>query len=203
MRAYAPARIAQGRSGASLPTAASLQFQYDHARARDAVHLRFNTQQFVAEYCAAFPALPKPQVLQSKAANRAQYLQRPDFGRCRPESRWQSLRQSVNADEGFDVAIVVADGLFSTAVQGHALALLSLLISALGAQKRRLAPPWRGLHMGGDIGEALRARLVIVLIGERPGFSSPDSLGVYLTCAHRRGCSDAENNCISNIRAGL
>ncbi|MFQ3200193.1 MAG: ethanolamine ammonia-lyase small subunit [Zhongshania sp.] len=204
LRAFTPARIAQGRSGVSLPTAANLQFQYDHARARDAVNLAFNTRQFVAKYCAAFPDLPEPQILQSEASSRAQYLQRPDLGRRLPESMWQSLRQSVNTDEGFDIAIVVADGLSSAAVQGHALGLLSLLISGLGAQKLRLAPlcvvTQARVALGDDVGEALRARLVILLIGERPGLSSPDSLGVYLTYAPRRGCSDAERNCISNIR---
>jgi ethanolamine ammonia-lyase small subunit len=206
LRAFTTARIAQGRSGLSLPTAANLRFQYDHARAQDAVNLAFNTLQFVAEYCTAFPALLEPRILQSEASSRAQYLQRPDLGRHLPESMWQGLRQSVNTDEGFDVAIVVADGLSSAAVQGHALGLISLLISALAAQKLSLAPlcvaTQARVALGDDIGEALRARLAIVLIGERPGLSSPDSLGVYLTYAPRRGCSDAERNCISNIRTG-
>tara|TARA_R110001592_G_scaffold1874_20_gene11486 strand:- start:7703 stop:8536 length:834 start_codon:yes stop_codon:yes gene_type:complete len=206
LRAYTPARIAQGRSGVSLPTAANLQFQYDHARARDAVNLPFNTGQFVTEYCVAFPTLPQPQILQSEATSRAQYLQRPDLGRRLPESSWQGLRQSVNSDEGYDIAIVVADGLSSAAVQGNALGLLRLLIPALGAQKLSLAPlcvaTQARVALGDDLGEALRARLVIMLIGERPGLSSPDSLGVYLTYAPRRGCSDAKRNCISNIRTG-
>ena len=206
LRAYTPARIAQGRSGVSLPTAANLQFQLDHARARDAVHLGFNTQRFVQEYGIVFPALAAPLLLKSEAENRAQYLQRPDLGRRLPEAVWQDLRQSLTANQRFDIAIVVADGLSSAAVQAHALSLLQLLVPVLLKHNLSLAPlcvaTQARVALGDDIGEALKATLLIMLIGERPGLSSPDSLGMYLTYSPRRGCSDAERNCVSNIRKG-
>ncbi|WP_269620542.1 ethanolamine ammonia-lyase subunit EutC [Zhongshania sp. BJYM1] len=206
LRSYTSARIALGRTGVSLPTAANLQFQLDHARARDAVHLAFNTQAFIDAYTATFPNAAKPVMLVSEAENRMRYLQRPDLGRRLPEAQWQILRQSASEHKNADIAIVIADGLSSAAVQNHALPLLTLLIPRLRAENLLLAPlsiaTQARVALGDDIGEALKAKLVIVLIGERPGLSSPDSLGLYLSYAPRRGIRDAERNCISNIRIG-
>lgn len=206
LRAYTSARIAQGRSGVSLPTAANLLFQLDHARARDAVHLALDTQHFIESYKSTFPNAGAPATLLSEAENRTLYLQRPDLGRRLPEAQWQILRQSLQDNQNIDVAIVVADGLSSAAIQHHALPLLTLLIPRLLAEGLSLAPlsiaTQARVALGDDIGEALKAKLVIVLIGERPGLSSPDSLGLYLTYAPHRGRSDAERNCISNIRNG-
>ncbi|CAA0105150.1 Ethanolamine ammonia-lyase light chain [Zhongshania aliphaticivorans] len=204
LRRYTSARIAQGRSGVSMPTMANLQFQLDHARARDAVHLALNIPKFISQYRHVFPDMTAPIVLQSEAADRGQYLQRPDLGRRLPESLWQDLRHLQN--DSVDIAIVVADGLSSAAVQAHAMPFLRLLIPSLNAQSLSLAPlslaSQARVALGDDIGEALKAKLVIMLIGERPGLSSPDSLGVYISYGPYRGCSDANRNCISNIRAG-
>ncbi|RNL66344.1 ethanolamine ammonia-lyase subunit EutC [Zhongshania marina] len=206
LREYTPARIAQGRVGVSLPTGANLLFQLDHARARDAVHCPFNATQFASDYRAKFSTEQAALILQSEAADRAQYLQRPDLGRRLADAQWHELRQTANNAQPFDIAIVVADGLSSAAVEHHALALLEFIVPAVHAQKLKLAPlciaTQARVAIGDDIGEALKARLVVVLIGERPGLSSPDSLGAYITYAPKRACSDAQRNCISNIRSG-
>jgi ethanolamine ammonia-lyase small subunit len=178
-----------GRSGHSLPTAELLRFQLDHARARDAVH------------DALDPAgLGLPHILlKSAAPDRASYLRRPDLGRTlSQESRTLLERGS------YDAAIVVADGLSALAVHRHAAPLLQELNACLAQEDWRLAPLTVVLQgrvaIGDEIGELLGAQLVVVLIGERPGLTSPDSLGVYLTWDPRAGRSDAERNCISNIR---
>ncbi|HSV69293.1 MAG TPA: ethanolamine ammonia-lyase subunit EutC [Methylibium sp.] len=198
LRAHTPARIALGRCGVSLPTAELLAFGSAHAQARDAVHRPLDAAALEAELQAAgFATLG----VHSVAAGRADYLLRPDLGRRLDEaSRARLANAGVAAG---DLLPVVGDGLSSLAVARHALPLLRALRErapagwTLGpvivAQQARVA-------LGDDIGETLRAALVAVLIGERPGLSSPDSLGVYLTAAPRRGRSDAERNCVSNIR---
>lgn len=201
LRAYTDARIALGRAGCSLPTRANLQFQWDHARARDAVLQPLDFSALAAQLTAL--GLPV-EIVASKAENRRCYLQRPDLGRQLQESDWHTLRSLVDPAAAFNIAIAVADGLSSAAVQAHALPLLQLLIPALKQANYRMGPlclAQQGrVALGDDIGEALAADLVLVLIGERPGLSSPDSLGVYLTFAPECGRSDAERNCVSNIR---
>lgn len=202
LRRFTAARIALGRAGTSLPTDAHLAFQLAHARARDAVHRPFDA----AAVAAALDTLGLATVhLHSAAGDRRTYLQRPDLGRrLDPASRAQLHALQTSCD----LAFVVADGLSALAVHEHA----AVLIAATGA---RLAPlgwqlaPVALVHhgrvaIGDEIGELLGAGLVAVLIGERPGLSSPDSLGVYLTGSPRVGLTDASRNCISNIRpAGL
>ncbi|WP_339675436.1 ethanolamine ammonia-lyase subunit EutC [uncultured Zhongshania sp.] len=206
LQAYTSARIAQGRSGVSLPIAANLKFQLDHARARDAVHTAFNIHSFIDSYLAAYPSAAAPLCVASAAESRGQYLQRPDLGRQLPEAQWQQLRQSLKSECGSDIAVVVADGLSSAAVQRHALPLLALLLPAIATQGFSLAPlciaTQARVALGDDIGEAIKAKLLVMLIGERPGLSSPDSLGMYITYAPQRACTDAQRNCISNIRDG-
>jgi ethanolamine ammonia-lyase small subunit len=187
LRNFTPARVALGRTGHSLPVRELLRFQLDHARARDAV------------YEALDPSwIPQCElVLHSAAADRTTYLRRPNLGRkLNEESRSKLARGD------YDAAIVIADGLSATAIHRHAPALLTELLPRLTDWK--LAPISVVLQgrvaIGDEIGEALGARLVVVLIGERPGLSSPDSLGVYLTWEPRVGRTDAERNCISNIR---
>jgi ethanolamine ammonia-lyase small subunit len=187
LRSFTPARVALGRSGHSLPTGELLRFQLDHARARDAV------------YCELDPgAISLPHVvLRSAARDRATYLRRPDLGRTlHPDSRAQL------APGDYDAAIVIADGLSAPAIHHHAAPLLDALLPRL--TDWRLAPLSVVLQgrvaIGDEVGEALGARMVVVLIGERPGLTSPDSLGIYLTWDPRPGRSDAERNCISNIR---
>lgn len=189
LRLFTPARVALGRTGHGLPTADLLRFQLDHARARDAVY---------EELDAA--ALGVPHILlRSAAADRNAYIRRPDLGRtlC-PESRAQLEKGS------YDVAFVLADGLSAAAVQRHAVPLLEELMPQLAKESWRIAPLTVVLQgrvaIGDEIGARLGAQQVAVLIGERPGLSSPDSLGVYLTWEPRPGRTDAERNCLSNIR---
>lgn len=206
LRAYTPARIALGRTGISLPTAAQLDFQLAHARARDAVHRPLDVQALCGEVEAlGLAAVP----LHSAATGRAMYLQRPDLGRQLGAAsravleRLRAERRSARGDLPFDVAFVMVDGLSSLAVQRHAVPLLAEVLGLLG-------PGWSvapvgvveqgRVAVGDDVGELLDARAVVVMIGERPGLSSPDSLGLYLTWQPRTGRSDAQRNCISNVR---
>lgn len=199
LRAHTPARIALGRSGVSLPTAEVLRFGHAHALARDAVHLPLDAQALRSDFeHAGWPTLDA----HSAAADRATYLLRPDLGRQLDEA--SAARLADNAPpEGSDVQIVVGDGLSSMAVSRHALPLVERF-KAMSDPSWRFGPVVIALQarvaLGDPIGERLRARLVVVLIGERPGLSSPDSLGAYLTHAPRTGRRDAERNCVSNIR---
>ncbi|MDR3516489.1 MAG: ethanolamine ammonia-lyase subunit EutC [Azospirillaceae bacterium] len=192
-RAATPARIALGRVGDGLPTAPMLEFQAAHARARDTVHGTVDYDR-LAERLAPHAVLR----VHSQAADRATYLRRPDLGRRLDP---QSAGALVPGD--WDLVFVIADGLSALAVNHHA---ADLVLAALA----RL-PGWRvgpvvlaeqaRVALGDEIGGLLGARLVAVLVGERPGLSVADSLGVYLTWGPRIGCKDAERNCISNIHA--
>jgi ethanolamine ammonia-lyase small subunit len=197
LHAHTPARIGLGRAGISLPTTVNLQFQRDHARARDAVHTPLDVPLLQQQFAQAGMAT---RALHSAAADRRTYLQRPDLGRVLPEAHWHALRES--AATGTDIAVLVADGLSVLAVTRHALPLLSALLPLL-QPAYRMAPVCIAAQgrvaLGDDVGEALNAKLVIVLIGERPGLSAADSLGLYLTWQPHRGRVDAERNCISNI----
>ncbi|MBB3822046.1 MULTISPECIES: ethanolamine ammonia-lyase subunit EutC [unclassified Xanthomonas] len=203
LRQLTPARIALGRVGTSLPTAAHLEFQLAHAQARDAVHLVFDP----AALQAALRQRGRDSILlQSAAADRHTYLQRPDLGRCLADTAATQLRgQTAVHGGGHDVAVVVADGLSALAVHRHAVPMVEH-IDALAVQQGWTVAPVAlvaqgRVAVGDEVGELLKARAVIVLIGERPGLSSPDSLGLYLTYAPRVGLTDAARNCISNIRA--
>ena len=200
MRRLTPARIALGRTGASLPTREVLAFAHAHALARDAVttplELERTLQAVEALGLVAIPA-------ESAAPDRATYLRRPDLGRrLSDESR---ARLAAAANGPCDIAIVVADGLSSPAVHAHAAPLLDAfkpLADAAGWRLGRVAVARQArVALGDEVGEILRARLVVLLVGERPGLSSPDSLGAYITFAPRVGRTDAERNCVSNIRA--
>lgn len=193
-----PARIALGRSGASLPTREVLRFGMAHAQARDAVHAPFDADDVAGRLAQLGPEVIR---VDSAAGSREAYLRRPDLGRrLSSESR-----QTLMARRGdFDLGIVVADGLSSTAIHLNAVPCVAALLPLLARQGLRLAPIVVGrearVALGDEIGEALGARAVAVLIGERPGLSSPDSLGAYLTFAPRADLTDANRNCISNIR---
>jgi ethanolamine ammonia-lyase small subunit len=200
LRRFTQARIALGRVGASLPTEEVLQFGLAHAQARDAVW-----QPFAAESVAAtLNAMSMTTVfVHSAAPDRASYLRRPDWGRrLEPESR--ARLAALRTEPLPDLAFVVADGLSAPAVHRHAVPLLERVYSSLRAEGWRIAPvviaQQSRVALGDEVGELLGASLVAVLIGERPGLSSPDSLGVYLTHAPFRGRSDANRNCISNVR---
>jgi ethanolamine ammonia-lyase small subunit len=198
LRAFTPARIALGAAGGSTPTAAHLDFQEAHAAARDAVHEPVDWDALAADLEAAgFAASLR---VRSRAGDRPTYLRRPDLGRrLDPDS--EAVLSAAGG--GCDIAFVVADGLSAKAVQRHAVPLLAAI-------RERLPPSWRTaplvlaaqgrVALGDACGALLDARLVAVLIGERPGLSAADSLGVYLTWEPRPGRSDAERNCLSNIR---
>ncbi|MDQ2772424.1 MAG: ethanolamine ammonia-lyase subunit EutC [Bacteroidota bacterium] len=202
LREFTAARIALGRSGVSVPLRAALDFRLAHAHARDAVYSTLDTELLQA----ALAALNLPLLLvHSRAQNRSEYLQRPDLGRQLDEA--SAARLAAEAAD-CDLAIVLADGLSATAVNAHAAPLLQLLLPALQAAGLRLGPvvlaEQARVALGDEVGHRLRARLVLVLIGERPGLSAPDSLGAYLTFAPRPGLTDEARNCVSNIRpAGL
>ncbi|TCO80592.1 ethanolamine ammonia-lyase light chain [Plasticicumulans lactativorans] len=198
---HTPARIALGRVGASLPSAEVLRFGLAHAQARDAVHRALDLAACAGALAAA-TGLPA-QVVQSQAPDRATYLRRPDLGRRLAPAHAATLAM---ASPPPDLAVIVADGLSALAVEAHALPLLVRLRRALAdLHWAPLVVAGQGrVALGDEIGERLGARLALILIGERPGLSSPDSLGAYLTYAPRPGRSDAERNCVSNIRpAGL
>ncbi len=199
LRKHTPARIGLGRSGISQPTSVQLEFQLAHAQARDAVHRPFDHD--AVEVAVQALGLPTLQ-LHSAAADRPTYLKRPDLGRRLDEASLSRL-EALEIEGRPDVAVVIADGLSALAVESHAAPFVALLRTALGAGWRwaPVAIVRQGrVAVGDPIGHALGARLVVVLIGERPGLSSPDSMGVYVTWAPRPGRVDAERNCISNVR---
>lgn len=209
LRQFTDARIALGRTGASLPTQPQLAFQLAHARARDAVHQALDVPRLLQDMNAAgLPHIDQAFLLHSEAADRLAYLQRPDLGRRLNAASRNCLKAAPRpAGAAWDIAIVVADGLSAQAVAQNAAPLLAALFKLLG-NLVSLAPisivEQGRVAIGDEIGELLSGRLVLILIGERPGLSSPDSMGAYLTWSPRVGLTDASRNCISNIRpAGL
>jgi ethanolamine ammonia-lyase small subunit len=198
LRRFTRARIALGRVGGSLPTQEILNFGYAHALARDAVHRPLDMAALADELAqAGFATLNG----KSAAPDRATYLLRPDLGRELAPDSIDALR--AYPEKGWDLIAVVGDGLSSMAVSRHAKPLLERIRVALPKTWRFgpvvLASQAR-VALGDPIGELLNAKMVAVLIGERPGLTSPDSLGLYLTHAPKTGRQDSERNCISNIR---
>ena len=196
-RAATPARIGLGRVGDAVPTAELLRFGWAHASARDAVHAQPDLAA-LAQQLAALGWITLQ--VKSRAGDRATYLRRPDLGRQLDE---EDARRLQAAPGGCDVCIVIGDGLSAQAIERHAAPLLAALKPLLPADWR-LAPlaiaSQARVALADEIGERLGARLSVMLIGERPGLSSPDSLGIYLTFDPKRGRSDAQRNCISNVR---
>jgi ethanolamine ammonia-lyase small subunit len=198
LRHLTPARVGLGRAGASLPTSALLEFALDHARARDAVHTGLDISAIVAGLDAL--GLRALQV-SSRAQGRKAYLRRPDLGRqLDPVSRDLLASQNCGPCE---LAIVIADGLSPSAVNAHAVELVRVLIPRLGTIKLGAIVVAAGARvaLGDEIGALLGARMMAMLIGERPGLSVPHSLGAYLTFAPQAGRTDAMRNCISNIHS--
>ncbi len=198
LRPLTAARIGLPRTGASLTTPALLDFRLAHARARDAVGAALDCDGLLA----ALAALRQTAlVCRSAAGDRRTYLMRPDLGRQLDQASLDLLQSSPSPG---GLAIVLADGLSAQATHKHALPLLQALLPLLTAQGWVVAPIVL-LHNGrvaaGDAAaRALQAVAVLVLIGERPGLSAPDSLGAYMTWAPGTGTSDADRNCVSNIR---
>ncbi|HEY5836980.1 ethanolamine ammonia-lyase subunit EutC [Streptomyces sp.] len=196
LRRHTPARIGLGTTGSAIPTRHLLEFQLDHAEARDAVHLPLDVDRLAGGLTGLLGGAPVLSV-RSAAEDRASYLQRPDLGR-----RLHPRAAATLPHGEYDIAFVVADGLSARAVHDHAPGLLREVAAAL--------PDWRAapvvvatgarVALGDEVARALGARMVAVLIGERPGLSSADSLGVYLTYDPSVPRTDAERNCLSNIR---
>lgn len=199
LKQFTSARIALGRTGSSLPTKEILNFGYAHAMARDAVHIALDITPLETDlHTLGLHSL----VVRSSAADRHTYLLRPDLGR-RLDDASRTLLQKYPVSKPIDLLLVVGDGLSSMAVTRNAAPLIEEIIQQVPddwnigpiviATQSRVA-------LGDDIGALLKARMVAILIGERPGLSSPDSLGIYLTYNPNPGCTDADRNCISNIR---
>lgn len=204
-KSFTDARIGLGRAGSSLPTKEQLAFQLDHARARDAVYSQADFEKIEAE-------LKKGNInsmlLQSQAKDRSEYLRRPDLGRKLNEKSLKKVvgyKSNYSATE-FDLAVVVCDGLSATAINQTSVLFVSELIPECARRKWSVAPVFlvsQGRVAAGDpVAEAVSARLLVVLIGERPGLSSPDSMGLYMTYQSKSGTTDERRNCISNIRPG-
>jgi ethanolamine ammonia-lyase small subunit len=198
LKAFTHARIALGRAGNSLPTAPLLAFNLSHAQARDAVHHPLEADALHEQLrTQGFASLD----VHSAAPDREHYLRRPDLGRRLSDDSKAALQQAMR-EPSPDVLFVIADGLSAFAASRQAMPMLQAIHARLHdwrvgpvvvARQSRVA-------LGDEIGEILRAQFVVMLIGERPGLSSPDSLGIYVTHAPKVGCSDAQRNCISNVR---
>jgi ethanolamine ammonia-lyase small subunit len=196
LRQWTPARVGLGRAGASLPTEPMLAFELAHARARDAVHAPLDADALAMELCRE--RFGDSIVVCSRARDRMEYLVRPDLGRSLDAESCEMLQMALPSP----LVVVIADGLSAMAPARHAVPLL--------VELRRQSESWENVvivvanlarvALGDEIGEMLHAGAVVVLIGERPGLSSPDSLGIYLTWAPRVGSTDADRNCISNVR---
>lgn len=202
LRAYTAARLALGRAGVSMPTGELLRFGFAHAQARDAVHLQFDAEALAGMlHEDGFATLQ----VHSAAPERAAYLLRPDLGRRLDDASVQRLRDAAGPSPtaGSDLLLVVGDGLSSLAVERHARPLIAAIRAGMPADWTLgpivLARQAR-VALADEAGALLGARLVAMLIGERPGLSSPDSLGLYLTWKPAVGHHDAQRNCISNIR---
>ena len=219
LREFTDARIGLGRAGISLPTSELLAFQLSHAQARDAVHLPLDIDALCRDLAAdrggeeptevSRPGLGEPIRLHSQAVDRMTYLQRPDLGRVLDDASRERLI-GQGCDKPSDLAVVIVDGLSSRAIAQNAVPFLQHFVGLLGTELPAcsLAPltvvEQGRVAIGDDVSALLNARTVLLLVGERPGLSSPDSLGLYLTWAPKPGLTDAARNCISNVRpAGL
>lgn len=210
LRDYTDARIGLGRAGVSIPTSHSLAFQLAHAQAQDAVHLPLDIEH-VCDQINNNNLNPEnffPILLHSQAVNRTVYLQRPDLGRRLNSDSSEKLEEiNLDKNEPFDLSIVIVDGLSSLAIKENAANYIEMLLSALtnDSQKWKIAPlvivQQGRVAVGDEVSELLKAKVSLVLIGERPGLSSPDSLGLYLTWNPKVGLTDASRNCISNVRS--
>jgi ethanolamine ammonia-lyase small subunit len=204
LRRFTAARIGLGRTGGSLPTRELLSFAHDHALARDAVHAPFAVERLAADLETLGVSTLS---LHSAAPDRATFLRRPDLGRRLSEASAHTLA-NLPASTAPDLVILVSDGLSALAAGRQAAPLLAALLPRLSAAQWTLAPLCLVRHarvsLMDEVGAALRARLALILLGERPGLGTPDSLGAYFEFAPRLGLTNADRNCVSNIRpAGL
>jgi len=201
LRQFTQARIAQGRSGHAQTTAAQLDFQLAHASARDAVHLPWDVEAF-AQRAVALGT--ETIMLETQVTDRVHYLKRPDLGRRLAPVSHAHLSTSASAD----IALIFSNGLSSTAMDAHGLALLSAILDAyrgrMVTDDVRIAPvclvPNARVALSDEIGALFKAKLCVIVVGERPGLSAADSLGIYMTYNPNPANTDAERNCISNVR---
>jgi ethanolamine ammonia-lyase small subunit len=199
LRRYTQARIALGRAGHAVPTQALLDFQLAHAQARDAVHFPWNISAFAEQVHNLGEEVI---ILDTPVASRSEYLSRPDLGRMlNQESRIQLANIKHDAAE---IVLIVTNGLSSTAINRHGISLLQAIVKAFRSKPFTIAPiiliANSRVALSDEIGSAFSAKLVIIIVGERPGLSAADGLGIYLTYNPRQGNTDAERNCISNVR---
>jgi ethanolamine ammonia-lyase small subunit len=205
LRDHTPARVSLPTTGHSIATSELLAFQLAHAQARDAVHTTLHIPSFTQRLQSELPILDQSNIailpLQTNAADRAAYLRHPNLGRTLHPNSAANLK-AISAD----LVIIIADGLSSLAVERNAIPVLAHLLPHLLASNWKLAPitllQQARVAIGDPIGQALNASLSLVLIGERPGLSSPDSLGAYITWHPDISRTDADRNCLSNIREG-
>ncbi|NCD69541.1 ethanolamine ammonia-lyase subunit EutC [Mucilaginibacter agri] len=198
LKEFTAARIAMGRVGSSIPLAQCLEFKLAHAHARDAVYSTLNSEAII--YYLDHLDIPIIK-LHSQAQNRQQYLQRPDLGRLPDELSVRTLQENAGA---YDISIIIADGLSAHAVNSNAVQLVEALVKLFRSAKYNLAPicvvSQGRVALADHIAHGLNARLSVMLIGERPGLSSADSVGAYLTYNPKPGLTDESRNCVSNIR---
>lgn len=196
---FTQARIALGRTGISVPLKETLQFKLAHAHARDAVYSELNSSSIIS----SLQSLENDVLLlHSRAADRNQYLQRPDLGRRLDDASVNKLLELEK--QPISVAIIIADGLSANAIQQHAFPLLQLLLTQLNKAEISFGPicivEQARVAIGDEIASLLKAELSIILIGERPGLTAADSMGAYITYSPKVGLTDENRNCISNIR---
>jgi len=201
LRRFTAARIALGRTGGSPRTATVLDFRLAQAQARDAVHAPFDPEAITKELAANALAT---QTLHTAVSDRTTYLAHPDFGRQLDEASRDDLRTRASQWGRRDLAIIVSDGLSAQAAHRHAVATITPLLTLLSAERWTVYPvflvPFGRVKVQDEIGEIIGARHTLMLLGERPGLDSPDSLGAYFTHSPRAACRDADRNCVSNIR---
>jgi ethanolamine ammonia-lyase small subunit len=199
LRRFTQARIALGRAGHAVPTQVMLDFQLAHAQARDAVHYSWAIDAFAEQVQGLGEEFL---ILDTPVVSRDEYLRRPDLGRILTEGS-RTLLRNVNDGE-VDVALIVTNGLSSTAVERHGIPLLQAIVNSYRTGQFRIAPVFLVANgrvaLSDAIGSVIAARMAVIVVGERPGLSAADSLGIYLTFAPQPGNTDAERNCISNIR---
>jgi ethanolamine ammonia-lyase small subunit len=202
LKQFTDARIGLGRSGSAMPTHEVLNFALSHAMARDAVTTPIDWTPIEKGLADLGLAALR---ISSATNDRSEYLRRPDLGRkLSDHSREALVRASELEASRPDLVILIGDGLSSMAVSANTVAYMSALLPHVAKSGWKLSPVLLAddarVALGDEAGEILGGKAVLVLIGERPGLSSPDSLGVYLTFSPRIGLKDADRNCISNIR---
>jgi ethanolamine ammonia-lyase small subunit len=199
LRRFTQARIALGRVGHAVPTHVMLDFQLAHARARDAVHYSWAIDAFAEQVRGLGEEV---MILNTPVVSRDEYLRRPEFGRVLTDESRTRLRNVTDGD--VDVALIVTNGLSSTAVERHGISLLQAIVNSYQTRQFRIAPVFLVANgrvaLSDAIGSVIAAKAAVIVVGERPGLSAADSLGIYLTYAPKPENTDAQRNCISNIR---